>query len=98
MRAFDEVPKHVLAIAGAVLEPPKQPDHLRMDVGDADLRHRVLAGAADAFLDLGHRPLVDLFDPCGMDAPVLDELLEGHPRGLATYRVEAAQHDRLGRV
>ncbi len=46
-------------------------------------------------LELGLRLVVHLLDPSGMDAPVLDELVERHPGGLAAQRVERREDDRV---
>ena len=95
---FHEVLQHVLAVARPVLEPAEELDHLRVDVRDPDLGHRVLAGPADALIDLREGPLVHLLDPSGVDPAVLHELLEREAGGLATDGIEAAEDDGLGRV
>src|SRR3990172_9827309 len=90
--------QHVLPVRGAELEPSEQPDHLRVQIGDPDVDHRLLPGPLDPLLDLLLRALEGLLDPRGVDAPVLHELLEGEPGGLAADRVEAREHHRLRRV
>src|SRR6476646_1135833 len=90
--------QHVLAIARAVLEPTEELDHLRVDVRDPDLGHRVLAGPADALIDLREGPLVYLLDPSGVDPAILHQLLEREAGGLATDGIEAAEDDSVGRV
>ena len=95
---LDEVLQNVLAVAGAVLETAQELDELRMDVREADLGNRVLAGLPDLLVEVAHGPLVDLLDPRRLDPAVLHELLEGHPRRLAAHGVEAREHDGLGRV
>ena len=49
-------------------------------------------------LELGLGLVVHLLDPGGMDAAVLEQLLERQPRDLAAHAVEPGQHDRAGRV
>ncbi len=98
VRRLHEVLQDVLPVGGAVLQAPEQPDHLGMDVGDPHLRDGIFTRAPDPVLELAHRSLVDLLDPCGMDPPVLHQLLEGHPRRLAADGVEARQDHGLGGV
>src|SRR5919106_2671179 len=95
---LDQVAEHVLAVGGAVLEPPEDPDQLRVQVGDADLEAGVLAGPADLAFDFLAGPVVGLLDAGRVDAPVGDELLEGEPADLAPDGVEAGQEHGLGGV
>ena len=95
---LDQVAEHVLAVGGAVLEPPEHPDQLGVQVGDADLQAGVLAGPADLALDLLLGPVVGLLDAGRVDAAVGDQLLQGEAADLAPDRVEAGQQDRLGGV
>ena len=93
-----DVVEHVLAVAGAVLEPAEQLDDLGGQPGHAGLVGGLLAGLADDEVDLGAGLGDDLLDAAGVDAAVGDELGDGDPGDLAAHRVEAAQDDRLGRV
>ncbi len=90
--------EHVLAVARPVLEPAEELDQLGRQSRHARVVRGLLAGLPDHELDLGAGLVDDLLDPPRVDAPVGDELREGEARGLAPDRVEAAQHDRLGRV
>ena len=51
VRRLDEVLQDVLSVGRPVLQPPEELDHLRVDVGDPHLGHRVLARAPDLLLD-----------------------------------------------
>ena len=95
---LDQVLEHVLPVRRPVAQAAEDRDQGRVEVGDADLGERVLRGAQAKLLDLGLAPLVDLLDPGGVDAAVLDQLGQGDPRRLTSYRVEAGQQHRLGRV
>src|ERR687898_3345266 len=95
---LDQVAEHVLAVGGAVLEPPQHADQLGVQVGDADLEAGVLAGPAHLPLDLLLGPVVGLLDAGRVDAAVGDQLLQGEAADLAPDRVEAGQQDRLGGV
>ena len=90
-----EVLEHVLSVRGPVAQRAQHRDQRRVQVGDADLGHRVLRGPEALRLDLALAALVHLFDPGGMDPPVLDQLDQGQPRRLAPHRVEAGQQHRL---
>ena len=69
-----------------------------MQVVDAGIEGRLLAGLADSLVHELLRLLVELLDAGGMDAAVCDEVLERHARSLAAHRVEAREHDGLGRI
>src|SRR5919198_5256659 len=69
-----------------------------VQVRDAGVERRLLAGPADLLVDLLLGALERLLDPGGMDPPILHELLEREPRRLAADGVEARQDDRLRRV
>jgi hypothetical protein len=98
VRRLDQVLEDVLSVRGPELEAPEDADHLGVDVGDPDLADGPLPRALDLLLDLAAGPLEHLLDPGRMDAPVLDELVEGQPGHLATHGVEGGEHDGLGRV
>src|SRR5215212_6728193 len=95
---LDQVAEHVLAVGGAVLEPPEHADQLGVQVGDADLEAGVLAGPAHLALDLLAGPVVGLLDAGRVDAAVGDELLQSEAADLAPDGVEAGQQDRFGGV
>src|SRR5438094_6963225 len=65
---------------------------------DTGLVHRLLAGFDDPGRDLGLALPDDLLDPPRMDAAVGDQPLERQPADFAAYRVEAGDHDGVGRV
>ena len=67
-------------------------------VVEAEVEDDLLALLVDLLGDLAGDLLDDFLDAGGMDAPVGDEALEGHPGDLAAHRVEAGDDDRLGRV
>ena len=66
--------------------------------GHAGVVGGLLAGLADDEVDLGAGLGDDLLDAPGMDAPVAHELRERDSGDLAADRIEAREHDRLGRV
>src|SRR5215471_3855406 len=94
-RDFLGVLEDVLAVRGAVLEPPEKLDELRVEVRDRELQRRRLAFLADLFPQLGADLLYDLFDAGRMDAAVRDQLLQRHPGDLAAKRLEGRDDDRL---
>ena len=87
-----------LPVARAVLQPAEELHDLGVQVGDAELERRGLAGRLDVLPELLADLLDDLLDAGRVDAPVLDEALEGATRNLAADRVERGEEDRLGRV
>ena len=90
--------KHVLPVRRAVLEAAEELHELRMQPVNVELEARLLADLADLLEELFPRLLDDLLDAAGMNAAVLDELLEGEPGDLAPDRIETRENDRLGRV
>ena len=88
----------VLAVAGAELQAPHQPEDLRIEIVQAQLEGRGLAVAADGVFHLRPHLLDDLFDARGMDAAVGDEPLDRAARDLAPVRIEAGEDHRPGRV
>ena len=95
---LDQVLEHVLAVRRPEPQLAEQRDQLGVDVGDADLDQRVLAGALADRDDLGAAALVLVLDPLRVDPPVEHERLEREPRHLAPDRVERRQQHRLGGV
>ena len=88
----------VLGVAVAVLEPPDHPDQLGMHPRDPQLEAGLLARLADVLLDFLGDLLDRLLDPGRVDAAVLDQALDGHPRDLPPDGIEPGEDDRLGRV
>ena len=95
---LERVLEHVLAVARAVAQPAEDLHELLVELAAVRLEDRLLAGLADVLVELGLRLVVHLLDPRRVDAPVLDQLLERHPRDLAAEAVERREHDRLRRV
>jgi hypothetical protein len=98
VRRLDQVLEHVLPVRRAVAQQTHRADEFRMQIGDADLGHRVLGRALAQFGDLALAPLVDLLDPTRVDPAVQHQRVQRQPRGLPAYRVEAGQQHRLGGV
>jgi hypothetical protein len=92
------VPEHVLAVAGAVLEPAEDLDDLLVEVAAVGLEDGLLPGLHDEVVELGLRLVVHLLDPSRLDPAVLDQLLQRQPRDLAAETVERREDDRLRRV
>ena len=95
---LERVLEDVLAVARAIAEPPEHLRQLLVHVAAVRLEHGLLAGLADVLLELGLRGVVGVLDPRRMNAAVLDQLLQRHPRQLAADAVERGEHDRLRRV
>ena len=72
VRDLDGVVEHVLAVAGAVLEAPEDPDELGRHAVDVGVEAGLLAGLLDGRLDLGLRLAVHLLDARRVDAAVGD--------------------------
>ena len=98
MARLDHVVEHVLAVAGAELEPAEGLDDVGRQARHAGLVGGLLAGLAHDRVDLGARLGHDLLDPARVDPAVGDQLGDGQAGDLAADRVEARQDDRLGRV
>ena len=92
---FQGVLENVLAIAGAVLEPADQVDQLGVHAVGAHVKGGLLAGLADAGLDLFRDFFDHLFNAGRVDAAVGNELLQGLPGDFPPYRIEAGENDRL---
>src|SRR3954452_20464555 len=85
---LERVLEDVLAIARAVAESSEDLDELLVELAAVRLEHRLLAGEPDVILELGLREVVHLLDASRMNAPVLDQLLEGEARYLPAEAVE----------
>ena len=92
---FQGVLENVLTIAGAVLEPADQVDQLGVHAVGAHVKGGLLAGLADAGLDLFRDFFDHLFNAGRVDAAVGNELLQGLPGDFPPYRIEAGENDRL---
>ena len=92
------VGQDVLSERGAIAQRAEGLDELGVQVVDAGVEGGLLPGLADALGDEGLGLLVELLDAGGVDAAVGDQVLERNAGGLATHRVEAREHDGLGRV
>ena len=98
VRGLHQVAQHVLTVRGAVFEPADQIDQLGVEVGDPDVEHGVLGRAPTQCRHLFAGPLERLLDPMRVDAPVIDQRLQGDPADLATNRIEAREQDCLRSV
>ena len=83
-RHLDAVAQHVLAVAGAEVQPAQQVHHPLVHAVDVDLLAGLLAQLLDVPLQFLLRGGDDLLDARGMDAAVGDQLVQrrcGPPRG-----------------
>jgi len=87
--ALYQVGEHVLAVAGAELQPAEQVDQVRVQAVDVGVERRPLPLFDDALLDLGQRLGERLLAASRVDAPVGDQAVEGQAGGLAAHPVEA---------
>ena len=97
-RDLRRVGQHVLAVAGAVLQPAHQPQDLRMQIVQAELERDRRAFLAHRLVGLVLHLLDDLLDARRVDAAVGDQPLDGLLGDLAAVRIEAGQDDRARRV
>ena len=88
-RHFDRVPQHVLAVAGAIVEPTEQIDDAFVEAADLRFLHGFFAVAADLAVDFFLRFGDEFFDARGVDAAIGDELVERDLGDFAADRVEA---------
>ena len=95
---FDRVVQHVLAVAGAVAHPAQQTDELGMQAVDVGLKHGAFAFGLDGGVDFLLRLGDHLFDAGGVNAAVLNELLQRETGNFPPHRVKAGDGDGLGRV
>ena len=98
VRHLQAVLQHVLAVAGAELQPAQQLHQLLVQRADVRLQHRLLADLQDVLLHLRLRFLDHFLDARRVNAAVLDQLGQGQPGGLAADVVEGADDDHAGRV
>jgi hypothetical protein len=92
------VREDVLAVGGAEAQAPEHLGQLGIEALDVGLEDRLLPQLHDVGLELGLRLVVGLLDAGRVDAPVLQELLEGHAGDLPAHAVEGAEDDGVGRV
>ena len=92
-RHLDRMPQHVLAVAGAEVQPAQQVDDPLVQAVDVDLLAGRLAQLLDVPLHFLLRLGDDFLDPRGMDAAVGDQLVQREPGDLAADRVEGADDD-----
>ncbi len=85
---LERVLEDVLPVARAIPQATEDAHELLVELAAVRLEDGLLAGLQHVLLELGLRLVVHLLDPRGMDAPVLDELLERQPGDLAAQRVE----------
>src|SRR5260370_13851219 len=97
-RRFDRMHQHILRVAVAILEHPKQLDQFRMDSVHADFDNRALSGLANRFLDLLLGLAHDFLDTSRMNPSLRDELFERNSRYLATDRIVARDDHSFGSV
>ena len=90
---LERVLEDVLAVARAVAEPAEDLHELVVDLAAVRLEHRLLAGLPDVLVELRLREVVHLLDPRRVDAAVLDQLQQRHPRDLAADPVERREDD-----
>jgi hypothetical protein len=95
---LERVLQDVLPVARAVPQPPEDLHELLVELAAVRLEHGLLAGLAHMLFQLRLRVVVHLLDPRGMDAPVLDELVERHARNFPPERIERREHDGMRRV
>src|SRR3954453_6336729 len=96
--ALDRVGEHVLPVRGAEAQAAEKLAQFGADGAGVGVEDRLLAELGDVAVELGLCLVVGLLDPGRMDAPVLQQLLEGHAGELAADAVEPGQHDRARRV
>ena len=98
MRHFQDVGNHVLAERVTVFHPSQQFDQFWMQVHDTDFETDILARLPHNLFDFFCDLVVQLFDPAGMDPSVVHQMFEHDPGDFTANRVEARDHNRLGRV
>src|SRR3989442_11283117 len=95
---LERVLEDVLAVAGAIAEPPEDLDELLVELSAVGLEDALLSGLHDRVLDLRLRCVVGVLDAGRMYPSVLDQLRERESRDLAPDAVERRQNNRLWRV
>src|SRR5436190_6077450 len=95
---LERVLEDVLAVTRSEFEAAEDLHELLVKLAAMRLEDGLLAGLTDEVVDLGLRLVVRLLYPGGMDASVLEQLLERQLRDLAPHAVERREDDRLRRV
>ena len=95
---FQAVGQYVLAVGGAVLQPPDQLDEVGVQAVDAQVHDRFFALALHLQLKLAAALVHRFLDAGGVDAAVRDQALQRQAGDLAAGLVKARQRDGLGRV
>ncbi len=88
----------VRADVSVLPERAERLDDLGMEVMNARIKRRLLAGFAHALLHEIGSLVIHLLDARGMNAAVGDEILERDARRLATNGIEAREHHRFRRI
>lgn len=88
----------VLPEGGTIAQSAQGSDDLRMQVMDPRIEGGLFARFANALVNEIGGLVVHLLDARRMDTAICDEVLQRNASGLATNRIEAGQHDRLGRI
>ena len=95
---LERVLEDVLAVARSIPQAPQHSYELLVELAAVGLEDRLLPGLQHVLLELGLRLVVHLLDPRGMDAPVLDQLLERHSGDLPPEGVERREDDGVRSV
>ena len=95
---FDRVVQNVLAIAGAVTHASQQANQFGMQTVDIGLEHGAFAfglnGGVDFLLGFGDH----FFNAGGVNAAILDELLQRETGNLPAHRIETRDGDGFRRI
>src|SRR5213078_1004569 len=81
-----------------ITKPAEEPEHLGMNIGDAEREGGGLPFFEELLIELLAHLLDQLFDARRMNAAVLHEALERNAGDLAADRIEAGEDDRFRRV
>ena len=95
---LDAVPQHVLAVAGAEVQPAQQLYQPLVQVWMASSWQASWPNCMDVLFQFFLRGRHDLLDPRGVNAAVGNELVQREPGDLAADHVEAADDDHARRV
>ena len=98
MGHLDGVIQHVLAIAGTVSHAAKKADEFGVETVYICLEHGALAFGLDGRVDFLLRLRHHLFDACGVNSAVLNELFKRQARHFAAHGIEAGDGDGFGGI
>ena len=90
--------ENILTVAGAVAQSAEQTNKLMVQTVNTGFENGLFARFADLGFDFFARLFDHFLDPCGMNAPVKDELFECNSRNFAAHGVKSGKDDRFGRV